>query len=166
MQKPELVHASAVSVGVDFDGPLAGALLSGPSGIGKSSVALALIAHCPFRRTALIADDAVLLENIGGRLVARMPETIKGLIEIRGFGPARVRSAPSTLLTGAFELAESPPRLPEPRQRAFAGAGIPAWTLAPGDPAIVACRIRVILRAFLARNDGFADRARPPRENS
>ena len=153
---PDLVHATAAAVALDPDGPLVGALLIGASGSGKSALALALIEHCPFRRSALVSDDAVLIDAAGERLIARAPQVLSGRIEVRGYGPAPVRTAPATGLLAAFELARDAPRLPEPAMKAFAGANLPCWPLAAGDPTGAACRLRVILRAILARNSGSA----------
>jgi len=112
---PVTRHAVALGVAVDADGPLAGVLLLGPSGAGKSSLALAVIDSCPFRRSAMIADDAVIVsvaEN--GQLAARAPATIRGKIEVRGFGPAPVRSIGECGLVAAFDLAGAAARMPVP----------------------------------------------------
>jgi hypothetical protein len=122
---PVTCHAVALGVAVDADGPLAGVLLLGPSGAGKSSLALAVIDSCPFRRSAMIADDAVIVsvaEN--GRLAARAPATIRGLIEVRGFGPAPVRSIGECGLVAAFDLGAAAERTPVPG----------AWDVAGGRP--------------------------------
>jgi serine kinase of HPr protein (carbohydrate metabolism regulator) len=72
-------HASAVALGE------AGILIRGPSGSGKSSLALALLTADP-GRTRLVADDRVILTVHAGRLVASVPTSIAGLLEIRGQG--------------------------------------------------------------------------------
>jgi serine kinase of HPr protein (carbohydrate metabolism regulator) len=45
---------------------------------------MARIGGLPFAR--LVADDRVFLETSAGRLLARPPEALAGLIEIRGLG--------------------------------------------------------------------------------
>ncbi len=110
------LHATALALAVDEDGPLAGVLVLGPAGAGKSSLALASISACPWRRTALVADDAVIIEQKGGDLVARAPERIAGLIEIRGFGPAPARCAASAILRLAIDLGLAASRMPEPQE--------------------------------------------------
>lgn len=110
------LHATAVAVAVDADGPLAGALLLGGSGAGKSALALSLIETCPFRRTALIADDFVLVEASCGWLTARAPDRIAGMMEIRGFGPAKVPSILACRLVLAADLGAQSERLPAPRR--------------------------------------------------
>jgi serine kinase of HPr protein (carbohydrate metabolism regulator) len=147
-KKPAVVHGTALAVALDADGPLAGALLLGPSGSGKSALALCAIETCPFRRTALVADDAPLLFARGGGLWAKAPERLAGLIEVRGFGPAPIRSVASVRIVAAFELAPDAPRLPESAERVFAegAAPTPVWPFAAGDGA---ARLRLVLRAIV-----------------
>lgn len=57
-------------------------LIEGPPGIGKTSLALALID----RGAALIGDDGVTLEPRAGRLFASPPPNTAGLIEVRNLG--------------------------------------------------------------------------------
>lgn len=59
-----------------------GVLLMGESGIGKSEISLELIrkGHC------LVADDRVDIADVRGTLVGTCPETIYGMMEVRGIG--------------------------------------------------------------------------------
>jgi HPr kinase/phosphorylase len=70
------IHGTAISVeGV-------GVLIRGPSGSGKSDLALRMIdggAH-------LVADDRVVIEHVNGALEARAPKALQGMIEVRGLG--------------------------------------------------------------------------------
>jgi serine kinase of HPr protein (carbohydrate metabolism regulator) len=59
-----------------------GALIEGPSGTGKSDLAIRMIAT-GFR---LVADDQVAVWTSGGRLYGRAPQALSGLIEARGIG--------------------------------------------------------------------------------
>lgn len=59
-----------------------GVLLKGKSGVGKSETALELIK----RGHRLVADDAVEIKEIDGRLQGTSLETIRHFMEIRGIG--------------------------------------------------------------------------------
>jgi HPr kinase/phosphorylase len=98
-----LLHASCVEVsGI-------GVVLLGPSGCGKSDLALRLID----RGARLVADDCVAVERRAGRLIARAPDAIAGLIEVRGLGIMRLDHCPSSALGLAVGLDCTPPaRLP------------------------------------------------------
>jgi len=75
-------HADCVVTGTR------GLLIRGPSGSGKSSLADVLVDAARARGNLglMVADDYVYLSAEEGRLVARVPETIKGRMELRGFG--------------------------------------------------------------------------------
>lgn len=148
MTKPVLIHATALALAVDPDGPLAGALLLGASGAGKSRLALAAIETCPWRRTALIADDAVSAWGEEGAVHARAPARIAGLIEVRGFGPAPVRSVDRARLVAAFDLSAASVRLPEPAEHKLGeGLALPLFPFVPGEDG--SARLRVAVRSIL-----------------
>lgn len=143
-----LIHATAVALAVDPDGPLAGALLLGPSGSGKSGLAAQAVETCPWRRAALVADDATEVFSRDGVLHARAPAPLAGLVELRGFGPARMRHVAEARIVAAFELAPDGPRLPEPRRFSpVANAAVPVWPFRPDEGS--AHRLRLALRAVL-----------------
>jgi HPr kinase/phosphorylase len=75
----DILHATCVAV----DGR--GVLILGPSGSGKSALALRLLSL----GARLVADDRTEVTVTGGRLVARCPVQIAGLIEARGVGLLR-----------------------------------------------------------------------------
>lgn len=148
----EHIHATAAAIAVDADGPLAGALILGPSGSGKSSLALMLIEACPFQRTALVADDVVIIEQRGGGLIARAPDRITGLIEIRGFGPSAVRAIPACPLVFAVDLGAESERMPAPRRfgECADGAAIPLYPfLWKSAEATAPYRVRRMIAAIL-----------------
>ena len=58
-------------------------LLTGKSGSGKSDLALRMIIN---NKAKLVADDRVILENIGNKLIGYAPDNLFGLLEIRGVG--------------------------------------------------------------------------------
>jgi HPr kinase/phosphorylase len=86
----ELVHGTCVALG------RTAALLRGPSGSGKSDLALRflfLARRGPAARSApaLVSDDQVCLVADGPRLLAKPPESIRGKLEVRGVGIIAVR---------------------------------------------------------------------------
>jgi HPr kinase/phosphorylase len=119
---PATVHASAVLVG-----PRA-VLIRGPSGSGKSQLALELIEAAragllPFAR--LVADDRVHLEAAHGRLLARPAEALAGLIEVRGVGLVRLPYEASAVVGLVVDLAAADARrLPEAASRTIEIGGI------------------------------------------
>ncbi|HEV7318622.1 MAG TPA: HPr kinase/phosphorylase [Ensifer sp.] len=104
------VHGTAIVLGTH------GFLITGPSGSGKSRLALACIAAArqAGEFAALVADDRVDLSLEHGRIVARCPPSISGLIEIRGCGIGNVETVPAAVIDWALLPVTAPfdPRLP------------------------------------------------------
>ena len=121
----------------------AGILLRGPSGSGKSDLALRLIDG----GARLVADDQTELRRTATGVVASAPPTIAGLIEIRGLGllpcPA-VASAPLRLVVDLV-APEQVERLPEPRLCRYLDCAIPLISLAPFEASAPA-KLRFALR--------------------
>ena len=65
---------------VDYRG--IGILIMGKSGAGKSETAIGLLE----KGAALVADDMVHIQGLGGELIASSPELSRGFIEMRGIG--------------------------------------------------------------------------------
>jgi len=133
------VHGCAVLVGARA------LLIRGPAGAGKSRLALALIAAAqagllPFAR--LVADDRVRLEPQHGRLLARAPEALAGLIEVRGLGLRQIAHEPVAVVGTVVDLAAADAeRLPESSMAEIAGIRLPRLAVAPGHdplPAVLA----------------------------
>lgn len=110
------IHASAIALDASRC-----ALILGPSGAGKSDLALRCILQGAWidgqHRTAiLVADDQVIIDRQGETIVARVPEPIAGLIEVRGMGLVRMPFLPSATIQMAVELAEpgAITRFPDP----------------------------------------------------
>lgn len=103
-------------------------LLRGPSGSGKSDLALRLIDA----GARLVADDQVELEVRNGRLWARPPAALAGRMEVRGVGIRRLafrdRSAVG-LIVDLVPRAQVP-RLPEPETETLVGVALPRLRLA------------------------------------
>jgi HPr kinase/phosphorylase len=111
MTERPTVHACAVLVGAHA------LLIRGPSGSGKSQLALRLITAAqsgllPFAR--LVADDRIRLEPCHGRLLVRAPDALAGLIEVHGLGIRQLPHEPVAVIGSVVELAASDAqRLPE-----------------------------------------------------
>ncbi|WP_134724576.1 HPr kinase/phosphorylase [Paracoccus luteus] len=103
----DTVHGSAVAL----DGQ--GLLILGPAGVGKSALALALMAL----GAGLVADDRVRLTRRAGALVASCPPALSGLIEARGIGILRADPAGDTALALVVDLGRAEDaRLPPERR--------------------------------------------------
>lgn len=131
--KPVNLHATALVAGGT------GLLIRGPSGSGKSRLALALIELCHGRGrfAALIADDRVWISVHGGRLVATAPEAIAGLIEIRGYGPAALEYEKRAVIDRLVMLVdpEAAPRHRTDAVETLEGLVLPRLDLAARDAA-------------------------------
>ena len=100
------------SAGAAFGAPSrAGVLLLGPSGSGKSDLALRLIAE----GAVLVADDRVELFLLRSRLYARPPKRLAGLIEARGIGIFEIPYSQKVRIALVAELVHKLARLPEHR---------------------------------------------------
>jgi serine kinase of HPr protein (carbohydrate metabolism regulator) len=107
-------------------------LLRGPSGVGKSDLALRVLA----RGGRLIADDRVLIWASGGRLFGRAPAILAGLVEARGLGVGRARSIAMAEIVLAIDLTpstERPERIPDPATAVLAGVELPLVALSPRE---------------------------------
>jgi len=136
-----LVHATAIAI----EG--AAILLRGPPGAGKSDLALRLIDG----GARLVADDQAALRRSENQILVGAPETISGLIEVRGIGILRVdpiETAPLALLVDLVPSAEIE-RIPASRVEDLLGVSIPLIALAPFE-ASAAAKIRFACRAFPA----------------
>ncbi|MBX3568138.1 MAG: HPr kinase/phosphorylase [Rhizobiaceae bacterium] len=125
--RPENIHATALVVGDR------GLLITGRSGAGKTALALALIARATAagRFAALVSDDRLLASAHAGRLVVRPPDSIAGLVEVRGRTPAPIAHAPVAVVDLVVSLLEAEaPRYAEPESTAVAGCAVAHLRLA------------------------------------
>ena len=82
MHPRAMMKLHATTIAIDQQG----ILLSGPSGSGKSDLALRLIEA----GATLVSDDYTEISLEDGRLMARPPVSIAGLMEVRGMGVVKV----------------------------------------------------------------------------
>ena len=114
------IHATAVAIGGHA------VLLIGPSGSGKSDLALRLID----RGAALISDDQTDLTLVDGRLLASAPATIVGKIEVRGLGIVAVATVADVAVALVIQLGGPVERMPPPGvTQTIAGIALPAFAL-------------------------------------
>jgi serine kinase of HPr protein (carbohydrate metabolism regulator) len=109
------VHATCVAIRGR------GVLIRGPSGSGKSDLALRLID----RGAALLGDDYVVVEARVGALIARPAPNIAGRIEVRGVGIVELPFLEEVRVCLAVQLGGEPVRMPEAAFETIHGLAIP-----------------------------------------
>jgi len=137
------IHASCVAA----DG--LGLLLRGPSGSGKSDLALRLIDG----GAGLVADDLCEIWREGDRLMADLPAAVavefRGRIEMRGngiltkpyFGPVRLGLVVDLGIEGATR------HTPPPTTASYLGLALPLVVLDPFQ-ASAAAKLRLVARGL------------------
>ncbi|MDM9624523.1 serine/threonine protein kinase [Rhizobium sp. S152] len=125
------LHATAIVIG------RTGLLFMGPSGWGKSMLAFTCITEA--QRVGLVAmlvaDDQVFISREGDKVIAECPETIGGMIELRGTGIVSIPHAGRAVMHYAIipGSASGPERLPVKGERVELGNAVelPAIRLLP-----------------------------------
>jgi HPr kinase/phosphorylase len=94
------IHATALVLGET------GVLIRGPSGSGKSALALALLTLADERKlfARLVGDDRVMIAVRCGRILAEGAPAIHSLIERRGYGIVRERAEACTVIRLVVDL--------------------------------------------------------------
>ncbi|MEP2988791.1 MAG: HPr kinase/phosphatase C-terminal domain-containing protein [Parasphingorhabdus sp.] len=114
------IHATAVAIGKT------GILITGPSGSGKSDLALQLID----RGALLISDDQVIVTLENDIVALNPPQKIAGKIEVYSLGVFEVSFVTNIALSMIVKLSNDSERFPfsKPTDRFF-GIDVPAITL-------------------------------------
>ncbi|MBT4020187.1 MAG: serine/threonine protein kinase [Alphaproteobacteria bacterium] len=145
-----LVHGTCIAFPlVEEAGVAAAVLLRGLSGIGKSDLALRLIDD----GAQLVADDQVDLELTEEGLLASAPQTIRGMLEVRGVGLVHLPVASKAALVAIIDLVgvdTEIERLPEPDEVDIAGTTLPLWKLQPFESSAMA-KVGVIVAVAAGR---------------
>ena len=129
----ETLHASTVAI---RDRAV---LVTGPSGSGKSDLALQLLD----RGFTLVSDDQTLVRREGDRLVAAPPPTIAGKLEVRGLGIVDLEYVEGVPVALLVELTSDIQRLPDDaRERPVLGVSLPIVSI---DAATASAAAKVAL---------------------
>jgi serine kinase of HPr protein (carbohydrate metabolism regulator) len=153
-RNPRNHHATVILLGDR------GIMVRGPSGAGKTALALALLDWCNAadRFGRLVSDDQVLLRRSGGRIVAEAPLAIEGLIELRGFGPAGTPFENRAVIDLIVDLVEPAlaPRFQPEETISLLGISVPwlAINAAAAPHALHAIVARLGEKTYLARDLG------------
>jgi len=134
------VHGTAIVIDGD------GVLLRGPSGSGKSDLALRLIDS---GTAILVTDDQTEIHVQGGALMMTAPTAIAGQMEVRGIGIIPVQTVPSAPLRLILDLVkpEQIDRLPEPKTETVLGHEVPVLALTPFEASAPA-KVRAALQCL------------------
>jgi serine kinase of HPr protein (carbohydrate metabolism regulator) len=156
MLREENIHGECVVLGEQ------GVLIRGPSGSGKTTLALMLIERWreggAFAR--LVADDRLLMRVSSGRILVRAPETIAGLAEAYGLGPACMAFEGRAVVDLVVDLVaqDAAPRFGEGQTCLLAGCELPLLVLAQknADGAVAAISAQLRRQPFLQASHAAA----------
>jgi serine kinase of HPr protein (carbohydrate metabolism regulator) len=116
----ESIHATTVAI------DSRAVLITGPSGSGKSDLALRLLD----RGFILVSDDQTLVRREGDRLLASPPMQIAGKLEVRGIGIVEMETVSDIPAALLVELTSDIPRLPDDsRELSILGICVPLVTI-------------------------------------
>lgn len=146
------LHATAVALRLNQG--WRAVLIQGPSGVGKSDLALRLM-HQGWR---LVGDDRVEVVACDGGLYAAPPAAIAGRMEVRGLGIIDAPFVPVSRVILSLHLThEALERMPEPAQDRVEGVTVPRLFLDPrpaSAPQVLTAAMRRLMTPSQGRDDG------------
>lgn len=129
------VHATAISAAGRA------VLIAGPSGSGKSDLALRCLAMTPMdgsSRFELVSDDRCIIRRDGDLLLVNAPQTIAGRLEVRGVGVIMLPHVEDARVVLVAELETGTlaiERMPDAADYVdFLGVRVPKLRLRPFEP--------------------------------
>ena len=138
------VHGTSVSIDGD------GVLFRGPSGSGKSDLALRMINY----GAQLVSDDQVCLTRRNDNIFMSSPPTIRNSMEVRGIGIVNTiaqKEAPLLLVLN-MSPNNAASRMPIWQLCTFLDIKVPAVEFAPFE---ISAHLKVKLAINLARKNGI-----------
>jgi HPr kinase/phosphorylase len=131
-----------------------GVVLRGPSGSGKSLLALSLIDFASGLGVSaqLVGDDRLDISIANGRLLMRPPALLAGLIELRGRGIIGRPFAPEAPVDLVADLVPDLPRMPEEAElrTTLCGISVARCLLPVSGNGLLAHQVLLIRQALAA----------------
>lgn len=126
-----------------------GLLICGPSGSGKSDLALRIMDA----GGSLIADDYTDVVVDGGKVMAAAPAATAGMMEVRGVGLLKVPAIRTARIDMVLECVkpESVERMPDKEMHMIEDVPLPKWRINPFESSAVA-KIRALLHYPFAQS--------------
>ena len=119
-----------------------GILIRGPSDSGKSDLALRLIDD----GAGLVADDQVIIKAVGQELYLSPPDSLSGLIEVRGVGVIKIEYVSDIRLCLIVELdpRNEIQRIPKIKEELIKKIPVPVINMYAFESSVLA-KIKIIL---------------------
>ncbi len=145
-----ILHAGLIAL--RLDGGWRAALIMGSSGVGKTDLMIRSLDG----GMRLVADDRTVVWASGGHLYGRAPDTLHGLIELRGVGITRETVLPFArvgLAIHCLPASEAIDRMPDGVVDEICGVRLPALSLHALDASAPSKISRALMRLGQRRGE-------------